>query len=100
MKLLLCSASPRRRELLERLGVGFAVAPSHIDESLRPGEAPLDYAQRMAREKAAAGARAGWVALAADTVVVVGKDVLGKPRDRSETERMLRLLSGLEHRVI
>ena len=90
MKLLLCSASPRRREFLERLGVGFTPAPSHIDESRRSGEPALEYAQRMAREKAAAGARPGYVALAADTVVVIGEEVLG----------MLRALSGIEHRVI
>ena len=100
MKLLLCSASPRRREFLERLGVGFTPAPSHIDESRRSGEPALEYAQRMAREKAAAGARPGYVALAADTVVVIGEEVLGKPRDRSEARRMLRALSGIEHRVI
>jgi septum formation protein len=100
--LLLCSASPRRREFLQRLGFAFEVAPSHLDESQRPGEPARDYVQRMAREKAAAGVREGCVALAADTVVVVGppEEVLGKPRDRSEAERMLRRLSGIEHRVI
>jgi septum formation protein len=100
MKLLLCSASPRRREFLERLGVRFAAAPAHIDEGRKPGEPALDYVRRVAREKAQACARPGHVALAADTIVVVGDEVLGKPRDRSDAERMLRLLSGLEHRVI
>jgi septum formation protein len=100
MKLLLCSASPRRRELLERMGVRFSVAPAHIDERRTEGEAALTYALRMAREKAQACARPGMVALAADTIVVVGDDVLGKPRDGSEAERMLRRLSGIEHKVI
>jgi len=98
MKLLLCSASPRRRDLLSALGIEFVAAPSHIDESRRPGEPVLDYVRRMAREKARA--RLGFVALAADTVVVVGDEVLGKPSDRSDAARMLRLLSGIEHRVI
>jgi len=100
MKLLLCSASPRRREFLERLGVRFAAAPAHIDEAQRPGELALDYVRRMAREKAEACARPGYAALAADTVVVVGGEVLGKPRDRSDAERMLRRLAGIEHKVI
>jgi len=100
MKLVLCSASPRRREFLERIGVGFSPAPAHIDEARRPGEAAVAYALRMAREKAESCARPGQVVLAADTIVVVGEDVLGKPRDRSDAERMLRMLSGVEHRVI
>src|SRR5215470_16431764 len=99
MKLLLCSASPRRREFLERLGVRFAAAPAHIDEAQRPGEPALEYVLRMAREKAEACARPGYAALAADTVVV-GEEVLGKPRDRPDAERMLRRLAGIEHRVI
>jgi septum formation protein len=100
MKLLLCSASPRRREFLERLGVRFTAAPSHIDETQRPGEPALAYVVRMALEKAAAGARAGFAALGADTVVVLGEAVLGKPRDQADAEGMLRRLSGVEHRVI
>ena len=100
MKLLLCSASPRRRELLERLGVRFSVAPSHIDESLRSGEPALAYAMRMALEKSGAGARPGFAALGADTIVVKGEEVLGKPRNRADAERMLRVLSGAEHEVI
>ena len=102
MKLLLCSASPRRREYLERLGLRFEVAAPVIDERLRSGENAADYVGRMAREKAAACARPGTLALAADTIVVAGppEQVLGKPRDRSDASRMLRLLSGTEHRVI
>ena len=100
MTLLLCSASPRRRELLGQLGVRFEVAPQHIDETLREGEGPLEYVLRMAREKAAAGRRVGALALAADTIVVAEGEVLGKPRDRSDAGRMLRRLSGREHIVV
>jgi septum formation protein len=100
MKLVLCSASPRRRELLERAGVSFTVAPSHIDEAQPQDEAPLRYVRRMALEKAAPQRKPGQIALAADTIVVVDGDVLGKPRDRSDARRMLERLSGREHRVI
>ena len=100
MKLVLCSASPRRREFLERLGVRFTVAPAHIDETRRQAEPALAYALRMALEKSSGGKRAGSVALGADTIVVKGEEVLGKPRDRCDAERMLRMLSGAEHRVI
>jgi len=100
MKLLLCSASPRRRELLERIGVRFSVSPSHIDETQRSGESAIQYVRRMALEKAAPARKPGQVALAADTIVVVRGEVLGKPRDRSDAHRMLSLLSGREHRVI
>src|SRR5437870_2117895 len=100
MKLILCSASPRRREFLQRLGVRFSVAPAHIDETQREGESAREYVMRMAREKAQTAAGRGTVALAADTIVLVGEEVLGKPRDRSDAERMLRILSGIEHRVI
>jgi len=100
MKLVLCSASPRRREFLERLGVRFEVAPAHIDEAQKEGEAARAYAIRMALEKSAAGTRPGAAALGADTIVVKGEEVLGKPRDRVDAERMLRMLSGSEHRVI
>src|SRR5438552_906360 len=99
MELVLCSASPRRNELLARLGVRFSVMPSHIDETQRD-ESAQQYVRRMALEKAAAGRRPGRVVLAADTVVVVDGEVLGKPRDRADAQRMLSLLSGREHRVI
>src|SRR5207245_7441518 len=98
MDLVLCSASPRRREFLERLGVRFSVAPAHIDETRRPGEPAIAYVTRMALEKSAAGARPGFAALGADTIVVKDEEVLGKPRDRSDAERMLGLLSGGEQR--
>lgn len=100
VKLLLCSASPRRREFLERLGIAFEQTPSHIDEIRREGEAPLSYVLRMAVEKAAACARPEALSLAADTIVVLGGEVLGKPRDPSHARRMLGQLSGNEHVVI
>src|SRR5207245_1141777 len=75
-------------------------AAAHIDETRRPGESAREYVMRMAREKAQAAAGEGSVALAADTIVLVGGEGLGKPRDRSDAERMLRILSGIEHRVI
>ena len=98
--LILCSASPRRRKFLERLGIAFEQSPAHLDERQRPGEPPLTYVLRMALEKAAAGGRPGAVALAADTIVVAGDEVLGKPEGRADAVRILRRLSGVEHLVI
>lgn len=104
MHLLLASASPRRAELLAAAGFSFDVAPSDVDETLRPGETPAAYAVRVAREKAAIAAagcrKSGTVVLAADTVVVAGGRVLGKPTDRSEAENMLKTLSGAVHDVL
>ena len=98
--LLLASASPRRRELLERVGVALVVRPADIDESLHPGEAPLPYVRRVAAAKAAATLRRvdQW-ALAADTIVVVDDDVLGKAVDEAEAAAMLRRLAGRVHQV-
>jgi septum formation protein len=102
--LVLASASPRRRELLDQLGVTYRCDPAHIDESQRAGEAPDAYVQRMAREKAAVVAARytlpPHVVLAADTSVVVDATVLGKPRDRDDALAMLRRLSGREHTVL
>ena len=92
--------------ILEQLGIGFRVLPSGIDESALPGETPEQHAERLARDKAAevvqrltAQGEASWV-LAADTMVVVDDEVLGKPRDDADALRMLMLLSGRKHRVI
>jgi septum formation protein len=98
--LVLASGSPRRRELLERLGLRFEVRPADLDETPRPGESPPDYVLRLAIEKAAAGARPGELILAADTTVVVDGEILGKPEDDEDARRMLRLLSGREHSVL
>ncbi len=108
MSLILASSSPRRQELLRAAGIEFTVQPADLPEVPHPGEAPQQFAERMAREKAAAVAqrrsRAGDWVLAADTVVFVNGEILGKPADAAdpaaEGARMLRLLSGREHRVI
>ncbi|HUQ02698.1 MAG TPA: Maf family protein, partial [Kofleriaceae bacterium] len=98
--LVLASASPRRLEMLQRVGVELVVRPADIDESLRPGEAALAYVARVAAEKASAIARGpgGWV-LAADTIVEIDGLVLGKAADDAEAASMLRRLVGRTHRV-
>src|SRR5512137_894764 len=96
--LTLASASPRRRELLEQLGFRLDVRPAHTDESVHPGESPRDYVLRVAREKARAIGREP--VLAADTSVVLGAEILGKPRDAADARRMLRALSGGTHEVL
>jgi septum formation protein len=100
--LVLASASPRRQELLRNAGIEFVVHPASLPEIPRPGELPRSFAERMAREKALAVAaqRPNDVVLGADTVVVVDREILGKPRDSSDAARMLRLLSGRKHEVI
>ena len=100
--LVLASASPRRQELLRNAGVAFEAQPADIPEDPLPGEAAKNCAERLAREKALAVARQRPhdVVLGADTVVVVGGDLLGKPSDAADAARMLRLLSGREHQVI
>jgi septum formation protein len=98
--IVLASASPRRRELLGGLGVPFTVRAAEIDETPHPGEAPDLYVLRLAREKAQAAGRAGELVLAADTSVVIDGEILGKPRDDADAERMLRLLSGRKHEVL
>lgn len=102
MDLILASASPRRRDLLQQLGVSYRCEPADIDESRRPREKPGDYVQRMAREKAqAVAARHPETAvLAADTSVVIDEDVLGKPVDHFDGLGMLARLSGRSHSVL
>lgn len=98
--LILASASPRRVELLARLGlVPDAVLPAHIDETPLKAELPDRYACRMAREKAAAAARPGSFVLAADTVVAAGQRILPKTERVEEARQALALLSGRRHRV-
>jgi septum formation protein len=99
--LILASASPRRRELLARIGVvPEAVSPADIDETPGKTELPRDYARRMAREKALAAASATAHVLAGDTVVAVGRRVLPKAEDEATARRCLELLSGRRHRVL
>jgi len=100
---VLASASPRRLALLAQIGIcPDAVVPAGIDETPEPGEAPRAHALRLAAAKAraAAAARPGAVVLAADTVVALGRRILGQPRDAGEAAAFLRLMSGRRHRVI
>jgi nucleoside triphosphate pyrophosphatase len=100
--LCLASASPRRAELLRRFGLDFAVFAPQVDERALPGEGPLEHVARLAGLKARA-ARAGHPRhgiLAGDTVVVLGEELLGKPADAGDAERMLTRLSGMTHRVL
>ena len=96
--LVLASASPRRRDLLSQLRVRFEVQVADIDETLRSDEAPLVYVERMARSKATAVVRSA-PTLAADTIVCVGNEVLGKPASPEDNEAMLSRLSGRAHTV-
>jgi septum formation protein len=108
--LLLASASPRRRDLLTQAGYSFRVDPIPIVEQRHPGEEPIAMAQRLAREKAEAVYHAcaltcgqpddPLLVLGADTIVVCGDEVLGKPVDEADAMRMLRLLSGRVHQVV
>ncbi|HYJ31310.1 MAG TPA: nucleoside triphosphate pyrophosphatase [Allosphingosinicella sp.] len=101
MRLVLASASPRRLELLKRLGiVPDEVAPAAIDEAPRKAELPARYACRMAAEKAAAVPRPGALVLAADTVVAAGRRILPKTEDEDAARAALSLLSGRRHRVL
>lgn len=101
----LASASPRRRELLGQIGVEFDVRVPDVDEDLGPGEPPADYVRRLAEAKAEAvwdsvcAAGAPGPVLAADTTVVLGERVLGKPLDAADALDMLEALSGRTHRV-
>jgi len=96
--LILASASPRRRQLLEMLGIEVDVRPSHVPEVPRPGEAPRDYALRLAQDKA--NAVPGDLVLAADTIVVLDDTLLEKPADEDDAVRMLLRLQGRTHQVI
>lgn len=101
-RLVLASASPRRSELLQSVGLEFDVLPADIDESTQPGESPTSYVARLSREKAAAviGRTGGAVVVvAADTTVDVDGMILEKPSDADDARRMLRLLSGRTHLV-
>lgn len=95
---MLASRSPRRLELLRRLGMDVEVRPAATDEAVLPGETPRDYVLRVAREKARAVE--GDVVVAADTAVVLRGEVLGKPADADHARRMLEALSGTRHDVL
>jgi septum formation protein len=100
--LVLASASPRRSELLQAAGISFSVQAADIPEEPRDGETPKNLAERLAREKALTVFRQkpDNTVLGADTIVVLDEEILGKPRDRQDAARMLRLLSGRQHEVI
>jgi septum formation protein len=112
--LVLASASPRRRELLAQAGYRFEVHPAHIPEDPLPGEDPIAYVTRLARQKAEVvfrdlttaspkpgeNAKPSLVVLGADTTVTLDNTILGKPENEADAARMLRLLSGRTHRVI
>jgi septum formation protein len=98
--IVLASGSPRRRELLEQLGLAFEIRAADIDESVLDGEAPLDYVQRLSIEKAAAVVvPTGSLVIAADTTVDVDGRILGKPADVAEARSMLSSISGRLHQV-
>ncbi len=104
-EIILASASPRRSELLNQIGVRHRIHPVDVDESVQPGEAPALYVTRLALTKA----RAGWqrfgqaealAVLGSDTAVVLGPSILGKPRDQADAVAMLMQLSGQTHEVL
>ena len=102
-QLILASGSPRRRDLLTRSGYVFDVEPADVDETRLTDELPSDYVLRLARLKAdtvCSGPEDGRFVLAADTIVVLGNDVLGKPQGRDDAVMMLRRLSGRTHEVL
>jgi septum formation protein len=101
-RLILASSSPRRQDLLREAGIAFEARPAHIPEERKAGEPPVEYARRLAFEKAQAIARdlPNRHVLGADTIVVVDGEVLEKPNDPRDAARMLRLLSGRGHQVI
>ena len=110
MRLLLASSSPRRKELLQRIGIALDICPADIDESVHPGEAPLEYVTRLAASKASTVARARsstglastdspvWI-LGADTIVEIDGRILGKASNEAEAHAMLECLVGRTHRV-
>jgi septum formation protein len=99
--IVLASQSPRRAELIARLGLDFDIEPADIDESYRDGETPPEHAERLAREKAekVAVTHRHALVVGSDTIVVIDGDVLGKPRDREHAIEMLLRLSGRDHEV-
>ncbi|HEY0162099.1 MAG TPA: Maf family protein [Edaphobacter sp.] len=107
--LILASASPRRRQLLQQAGLDFTVEVADIDERVQPGETPAKYVQRLALEKAQAIWERGkaedseddpLIVLGADTTVVCDGEILGKPEDQADARRMLQMLAGRTHQVL
>lgn len=102
VQIILASASPRRKELLDQIKVSYKVHPVDLDETPLPDETPLDYVQRLAAEKSAAclaRLNTDTPVLAADTAVVLGSVIMGKPKDQADALSMLTQLSGKTHQV-
>jgi septum formation protein len=106
LKLVLASSSPRRAQILRDAGFDFTIQPANVDESLAPGEAVEAYVARIAQAKARAVAGRALadgtpaIVIAADTVVLAGKQILAKPKDAEDARRMLRLLNATTHEVL
>ena len=106
MKLILASSSPRRAQILRDAGFDFTIQPANVDESLAPGEAVEAYVARIAQAKAHAVAGRALadgtpaIVIAADTVVLAGRQILPKPKDADDARRMLRLLNATTHEVL
>ncbi len=100
-RVILASSSPRRRDLLNMIGLRHEVIPADIDETYLPGEPPVAHAERLARDKglAVAGRHPEALVISADTIVVIDDHVLGKPSDEEEAARMLSTLAGRTHTV-
>lgn len=98
-RIVLASGSPRRKELLEQLGFSLEIRPAEIDESVRPGEDPYTYVQRLATEKAKVSALPGELVIAADTTVAVDGQIIGKPDDANHARTILGTISGRTHNV-
>lgn len=100
--IILASASPRRTELMTLAGIQFTVCPADICETPLPGESAADHVMRLSREKADAVANAnyGRFFIGADTVVVLDSNIIGKPVDEADAERILKAISGRNHEVI
>ena len=102
VQIILASASPRRKELLDQIKVSYRIYPVNLDETPFPNETPLDYVQRVAAEKSAAcmaQLKTETPVLAADTAVILGNVIMGKPKDQADALAMLTQLSGKTHRV-
>jgi nucleoside triphosphate pyrophosphatase len=101
VKVILASGSPRRRQLLELIGIRHEVRPSNVDEKIKGKETPRKHAERLAREKASVFAKAepDSVIIAADTIVVINGKILGKPANAVDAGSMLALLNGRNHTV-
>ncbi len=98
-RLILASGSPRRQQILRVLGLRPEIRPAEVDETPLPGEAPIPYVERLARLKARDQGTPGELILAADTIVALGDELLGKPEDAADARRMLRRLANKEHLV-